>query len=185
MPSASAPPNPVWGHELLKKSHLIFIGYRNMYTGQQERFSYRFCGNVRFEKSGPPLPLPTSSGSQRPLPSDRPGVQGPQPLAGSSGPATGNDRRSRLSFCVRGHPHLLESCSGFDLDPPGRGEQGPLDPCPGLWGRDLVTVSILRLLLLRESKLTMVPLFWGVAKYAEDSWLMRSPSFRSLLVLSS
>lgn len=134
---------------------------------------------------GLPSHFPHPQGPSGPClltPSIRPGVQCPQPLLVLP-PVSYS--RSRLSFCVRGHPHLLASCSGLALDPPGRGEQGPLDPCPGLWGRDLVTVSILRLLLLRESKLTMVPLFWGVAKYAEDSWLMRSPSFRSLLVLSS
>lgn len=80
---------------------------------------------------------------------------------------------------------MLVSCSGLDLDPSGRGEQGPLDPCPGLWGRDLVIASILRLLLLRESKLIRWPLFGDVAMYAEDSWLIRSLSFRSLLLLSS
>lgn len=118
-------------------------------------------------------------------PSVTSGIQRPQLPDSSSGLPLVSHSRSLFTFCVRVHPHLLASCSGLDLDPPGRGEQRPLDPCPGLWGRDLVTVSILRLLLLNESKLTMLPLFWAVAMYADDSWLMRSPSFRSLLVLSS
>lgn len=106
-------------------------------------------------------------------------------VTSSSGPPLAWHSRSLVSFCARVLPHLLVSCSGLDLGPSGRGEQGPLDPCPGLWGRDLVMASILRLLLLRESKLSTSPLFWDVAMYTEDSWLIRSPSFRSLLLLSS
>lgn len=82
-------------------------------------------------------------------------------------------------------PHLLVSCSSLDLETPGRSELGALSPGLGLWGMDCATVSILPLLLLPESKWATLPLFWGVPEYAEDSWLVRSLSLGSFLVLSS
>lgn len=68
---------------------------------------------------------------------------------------------------------------------PGRGKLGLPGPGWGLGGMGWVMVPTLLLLLLDESKLTTLPLFWGVAEWAEDSWLPKSLSFGNLLVLSS